>query len=98
MERPLQEESLTPLPPPPTPSDASPPCRDWVESVERVAALQQERLEVELNSFKTNLVKESIRLGHSDLGAFFLQRGDLAVRRGLQGGVGGGGMELMRWQ
>eukprot|EP00887_Chlorella_sp_A99_P005019 scaffold4.g5019.t1 len=38
-----------------------------------------DRLEGELASFKTNLVKESIRLGHIDLGAFCYRRGDLLL-------------------
>jgi hypothetical protein len=48
--------------------------------VELAAAQKQERLESELHSHKTNLIKESIRLGHNDLGDFFYNRGDLQVR------------------
>eukprot|EP00775_Hariotina_reticulata_P007615 gene7612-7817_t len=51
--------------------------RQLVESVELAAAQKQERLESELHSHKTNLIKESIRLGHNDLGDFFYNRGDL---------------------
>lgn len=53
--------------------------RQLVESVELAAAQKQERLEAELHSHKTNLIKESIRLGHNDLGDFFYNRGDLQV-------------------
>ncbi|KAL6764284.1 26S proteasome subunit RPN7-domain-containing protein [Haematococcus lacustris] len=49
----------------------------WVDAVERRAALRQERLETELQGHKANLIKESIRLGHNDLGDFYYQRGDL---------------------
>jgi len=34
-------------------------------------------LELELNTHKTNLIKESIRVGHNELGDFFYNRGDL---------------------
>eukprot|EP00879_Flechtneria_rotunda_P011738 GHRR01012259.1.p1 GENE.GHRR01012259.1~~GHRR01012259.1.p1 ORF type:complete len:109 (+),score=33.92 GHRR01012259.1:1683-2009(+) len=58
-------------------------CRQLLESVEVCAAQKQERLEAELHSHKTNLIKESIRLGHNDLGDFFYNRGDLQVYFGL---------------
>ncbi|WIA41006.1 hypothetical protein OEZ86_004647 [Tetradesmus obliquus] len=51
--------------------------RQLLESVDLAAAQKQERLESELHSHKTNLIKESIRLGHNDLGDFFYNRGDL---------------------
>jgi len=34
----------------------------WVESTDRKAQLQLEKLEQDLNGFKTNLVKENIRV------------------------------------
>lgn len=34
--------------------------------------------------YKSNLIKESIRMGHNELGDFFYARGDLQV--GAQGG------------
>ena len=54
-------------------------CRDWVDSTERRAASKLDRLETELNGYKTNLIKESIRMGHNDLGDFYYARGDLQV-------------------
>eukprot|EP00227_Mantoniella_beaufortii_P016540 CAMPEP_0197578268 /NCGR_PEP_ID=MMETSP1326-20131121/2559_1 /TAXON_ID=1155430 /ORGANISM="Genus nov. species nov., Strain RCC2288" /LENGTH=421 /DNA_ID=CAMNT_0043141437 /DNA_START=178 /DNA_END=1439 /DNA_ORIENTATION=- len=51
--------------------------RDWVDEVDRRAAKRQEILDAELNGYKTNMIKESIRMGHNDLGDFFYQRGDL---------------------
>lgn len=51
--------------------------RSFVEAVDRRAAVLQERLESELHGFKTNLIKESIRMGHNELGDFFYRRGDL---------------------
>jgi hypothetical protein len=55
------------------------PRSKWAEAVERRAASKQERLEQDLNGFKTNLIKESIRIGQNELGDFFYQRGDLQV-------------------
>ena len=48
----------------------------WIESVDRKATQRLEKLEADLNTHKTSLVKESIRLGHNDLGAFHYDRGD----------------------
>ncbi len=55
-------------------------CRAWVTSVERSCQQKQDRLESELNSAKASLIKESIRLGHQELGDYFYNRGDLQVR------------------
>lgn len=49
----------------------------WVEAVERRAAQRQEKLESELNGYKTNLIKESIRMGYNDFGDFYYAKGDL---------------------
>ncbi|PRW44245.1 COP9 signalosome complex subunit 1 [Chlorella sorokiniana] len=51
--------------------------RDWVDRVERMAAQKQDRLESELNVAKSNLIKESIRMGHNELGDLFYAQGDL---------------------
>lgn len=51
--------------------------QEWVDAVDRRAAQRFERLETELNSYKTNLIKESIRMGYNDLGDFHNARGDL---------------------
>ena len=64
------------------PSDTAlhPRCgRGWVDTTERRAAAKLDRLESELNGYKTNLIKESIRMGHNDLGDFHYARGDLQV-------------------
>lgn len=59
-------------------SDESIVARDdaWVDQVERKAAQRLDKLESELNHHKTNLVKESIRMGHNDLGDFHYERGE----------------------
>jgi COP9 signalosome complex subunit 1 len=49
----------------------------WVAHVDDAAAKQLEKLEMDLSSSKTHLIKESIRLGFNDLGAFHYERGDL---------------------
>ena len=36
-------------------------------------------MDQELNGYKTNLIKESIRVGHNDLGELLYERGDLQV-------------------
>lgn len=48
-----------------------------VEAQRRGAAQQHERMERELNSYKSTMIKESIRMGHNDLGEFYYQLGDL---------------------
>jgi len=48
----------------------------WVESVDRKAAQTLEKLEADLQTHKTSLFKESIRMGHTDLGEFHFERGD----------------------
>ena len=50
--------------------------RAWVEETDRRAAKRQEILDAELNGYKTNMIKESIRMGHADLGDFYRDRGD----------------------
>ncbi|KAI3428534.1 hypothetical protein D9Q98_007357 [Chlorella vulgaris] len=50
---------------------------EWVERVEQTAEQHRVRLESELGVYRSNLVKESIRMGHNQLGDFFYQRGDL---------------------
>eukprot|EP00271_Cylindrocystis_brebissonii_P017437 TRINITY_DN4541_c0_g1_i1.p1 TRINITY_DN4541_c0_g1~~TRINITY_DN4541_c0_g1_i1.p1 ORF type:complete len:487 (+),score=94.15 TRINITY_DN4541_c0_g1_i1:468-1928(+) len=51
--------------------------KKWIESVDRKAVERQMKLEAELNAYKTNLIKESIRMGYNDLGDFHYERGEL---------------------
>jgi len=51
----------------------------WIESVDRKSAQTLDKLEGDLNSHKSSLVKESIRMGHNDLGDFHSDRGDFAT-------------------
>lgn len=50
----------------------------WIEAVERRAEQRREKLENELNAYKTNLIKESIRMGYNDFGDFHYAHGQLA--------------------
>lgn len=53
-------------------------CDKWQgRHAHNVACVLQERLEGDLTTYKANLVKESIRMGHNDLGDFFYAAGDL---------------------
>lgn len=47
----------------------------WCETVDRRAEQKKEKLESELNSYRTNLIKESIRMGYNDFGDFHYARG-----------------------
>ncbi|GAB4861828.1 COP9/signalosome complex subunit Csn1 [Ancistrocladus abbreviatus] len=49
----------------------------WVDSVERRAEQRKEKLESELNAYRTNLIKESIRMGYNDFGDFYYAHGAL---------------------
>mmetsp|Transcript_27249 Transcript_27249/g.45593 ORF Transcript_27249/g.45593 Transcript_27249/m.45593 type:complete len:412 (-) Transcript_27249:404-1639(-) len=51
--------------------------KEWIAKVDRESAKRLEKLELELNQYKANLIKESIRMGHNDLGDFYYERGDL---------------------
>ena len=50
-----------------------------MSTVERRSAARVEQLESLLNGFKSNLIKESIRMGHNDMGDFHYARGNLQV-------------------
>jgi len=51
--------------------------QEWIDSVDKRTHQQLERLEIELNQYKTHLVKESIRVAYSDIGDANYERGDL---------------------
>ncbi|KAI9007772.1 26S proteasome subunit RPN7-domain-containing protein [Hyaloraphidium curvatum] len=50
----------------------------WIESAQRTAKTQTEKLENDLKVYKNNLIKESIRMGNNDLGRHYLKCGDLS--------------------
>ncbi|KAJ6258809.1 hypothetical protein Dda_6863 [Drechslerella dactyloides] len=53
------------------------PDDDWIERTTRDVRQRTDRLEAELKSYKNNMIKESIRIGHRDLGEHFYTTGDL---------------------
>jgi COP9 signalosome complex subunit 1 len=55
----------------------SQPDNLWVDTTWRTNKATTDRLEAELKNYKTNLIKESIRLGHNDLAAHYTDIGDL---------------------
>ncbi|KZO99166.1 PCI-domain-containing protein [Calocera viscosa TUFC12733] len=50
----------------------------WIDRVRGENQNQREKLEVELRTYQSNMIKESIRMGHRDLGDFFRGIGDSA--------------------
>uniref|UniRef100_A0A2P2JYE9 Uncharacterized protein MANES_05G039500 n=1 Tax=Rhizophora mucronata TaxID=61149 RepID=A0A2P2JYE9_RHIMU len=50
---------------------------DWCEMVDRRADQRKDKLESELNAYRTNLIKESIRMGYNDFGDFYYAHGSL---------------------
>ncbi|KAG8363345.1 hypothetical protein BUALT_Bualt19G0012800 [Buddleja alternifolia] len=53
------------------------PDSAWSDAVDRRAELRKEKLENELNAYRTNLIKESIRMGYNDFGDFYYAHGQL---------------------
>ncbi|KAJ1392596.1 Winged helix DNA-binding domain superfamily [Sesbania bispinosa] len=49
----------------------------WCDAVDRRAEQKKEKLENELNAYRTNLIKESIRMGYNDFGDFYYAHGQL---------------------
>lgn len=49
----------------------------WIQKVDAESQKRLEKLESELNSYRTNMIKESIRMAYNDIGDFYSQRGDL---------------------
>ncbi|KAL8944354.1 MAG: hypothetical protein Q9211_000621 [Gyalolechia sp. 1 TL-2023] len=53
------------------------PDLSWKEKVIKQVKAESDRLETELKGYKNNLIKESIRMGHDDLGQHYHRTGDL---------------------
>ncbi|KAJ3032870.1 cop9 signalosome complex subunit [Rhizophlyctis rosea] len=49
----------------------------WYEETTSASNAKRNRLEQELKTYKNNLIKESIRMGHNDLGDYYYDIGDL---------------------
>ncbi|KAI9204230.1 putative cop9 signalosome complex subunit [Polychytrium aggregatum] len=50
---------------------------DWIAATAQAVKEKTERLDAELRGYKINLIKESIRMGYSDLGSHLYECGDL---------------------
>ncbi|KAG8827964.1 hypothetical protein FRC17_007649 [Serendipita sp. 399] len=53
--------------------------QDWVENTAAKAQAEKDKLEVELKMYTGNMIKESIRMGHNELGHFYRSHGDHAT-------------------
>jgi len=53
------------------------PDAEWETAAEAQAQQHQQKLEADLATSKSNMVKESVRMAHRDLGDFFYKIGDL---------------------
>ena len=53
--------------------------KGWIEETDKASANRQAVLERELSAYKTNSIKESVRMGHNDLGDFHHSRGALSA-------------------
>ena len=54
-----------------------PPDTEWIETTKKFRVADSIRLEGELKTYKNNLIKESIRMGHFELGEHFYKMGGL---------------------
>ncbi|KAI5891032.1 uncharacterized protein SCHCODRAFT_02627943 [Schizophyllum commune H4-8] len=69
----------TPDAPFPKPEDIMPLDPKWIDETNARNANERVKLEVELKSYTNNMIKESIRMGHRDLGNFYRAVGDPAT-------------------
>ncbi|KAI5856970.1 26S proteasome subunit RPN7-domain-containing protein [Tricharina praecox] len=53
------------------------PDEEWADRTTRKVAAETEKMEAALKSYKHNLIKESIRMGHEDLGNHYYASGEL---------------------
>ncbi|KAF8523719.1 G protein pathway suppressor 1 [Hysterangium stoloniferum] len=60
----------------PSITDPIPVDQKWVEEMSTKTSQERNKLEVELKQYTSNMIKESIRMGHRDLGDFHLSIGD----------------------
>ncbi|KIK22558.1 hypothetical protein PISMIDRAFT_102310 [Pisolithus microcarpus 441] len=52
---------------------------EWVEDVTKRNIAERTKLEVELKTYTNNMIKESIRMAHRDLGDFFRSTGEFGL-------------------
>ncbi|CCM06321.1 uncharacterized protein FIBRA_08573 [Fibroporia radiculosa] len=62
----------------PPSSDVAPTDQKWIDETNQKNQADRTKLEVELKTYTSNMIKESIRMAHRDLGDFFRSIGDHA--------------------
>jgi len=55
------------------------PDQAWIDTTIARNAKEKERLEVELKTYASNMIKESVRMSHRELGRYYHGTGDYAV-------------------
>ncbi|KAJ7201080.1 G protein pathway suppressor 1 [Mycena pura] len=60
----------------PSPGDLASLDTRWVEEIMAKNQAERSKLEVELKTYSNNMIKESIRMGHRDLGDFYRSVGE----------------------
>lgn len=61
---------------PPTAEALGHPDQTWIDATTRRAKVQGDKLENELKSYRNNLIKESIRMGHGEIGNHWFKCGE----------------------
>ncbi|PCH37462.1 PCI-domain-containing protein [Wolfiporia cocos MD-104 SS10] len=59
-------------------TEVAPFNQKWVDETTQRNQADRNKLEVELKTYTSNMIKESVRMAHRDLGEFFRQTGDHA--------------------
>ncbi|TRM67147.1 G protein pathway suppressor 1 [Schizophyllum amplum] len=62
----------------PNPTEIATLDAKWIDEINSKNAAERVKLEVELKSYTNNMIKESIRMAHRDLGNFYRSAGDPA--------------------
>ncbi|EPS96383.1 hypothetical protein FOMPIDRAFT_1025401 [Fomitopsis schrenkii] len=60
-------------------AEVHPLDQDWIEEVNQKNQAQRIKLETELKTYTSNMIKESIRMAYRDLGEFYRETGDHAA-------------------
>jgi COP9 signalosome complex subunit 1 len=63
----------------PEPSEVAQLDPKWIEEATKKNQAEKMKLEVELKTYANNMIKESQRMGHRDLGAYFRSVGDYST-------------------
>lgn len=63
----------------PPSSETAPLNHNWLDETTSKNQAERNKLEVELKTYTSNMIKESIRMAHRDLGDFYLSTGDFSA-------------------